>query len=140
MNVNSKGEAGLIEVIRDLQRKGYECFLPFGDSSAVDLIAVDGNYKPYRLQVKYRSLVRGSIEVNYHSMVNSKQRPINFDAIDGWAVYCPDVDSVVYVGKHDVDLTKRNFYFRLFEATVPPNKDKTRRKLYTEFGELSDWP
>ena len=36
MNVNEKkGVTGLIEVIRDLNRKGYECFTPFNDFSAV---------------------------------------------------------------------------------------------------------
>ena len=31
MNVNEKGCIGLIEVIRDLTKKGYECFTPIHD-------------------------------------------------------------------------------------------------------------
>ena len=52
MNVNEKGAIGLIEVIRDLTKKGFECFTPIHDYSAIDLIALDPNKKPIRLQIK----------------------------------------------------------------------------------------
>ena len=136
MNVNQKGSIGLIEVIRDLTKKEYECFTPIHDYSAVDLIALHNN-KSYRLQVKYRETFRGIIEVHFRSMVNGKSVSIDFDAIDGWAIYCPEVDSVVYVGKHEVDLSKGSFAFRLEEGKK--KSTGVKRKTYTEYSELDEW-
>jgi hypothetical protein len=139
MNVNEKGVIGLIEVIRDLTKKGYECFTPIHDYSAVDLIAIKG-CDTYRLQVKYRTLSRGSILVDLFSKVNGKSVPIDCNVIDGWAVYCPEVDSVVYVSKHEVDTTKNSIGFKLTEGKNSVNHDKVKRKFYKEFGELAEWP
>jgi len=139
MNVNQKGSIGLIETIRDLTKKGYECFTPIHDYSPVDLIVMDNSFNTFRLQVKYRELFRGIIEVHFRSMVNGKARAIDLSAIDGWAVYCPEVESVVYVGKHEVDLTKGGFAFRLIEGKNSVNKDKVKRKVYTEYGDLDEW-
>ena len=140
MNVNEKGTIGLIEVIRDLTKKGFECFTPIHDYSAVDLIVLDKNHRTYRLQVKYRTLSRGSIIVDLSSKVNGKSVPIDLDAIDGWAVYCPEIDSVVYVNKNEVDTTKNSIGFKLTEGANSVNKDKIKRKHYSEFGELAEWP
>ena len=140
MNVNQKGSIGLIETIRDLTKKGYECFTPMHDYSPVDLIVMDSAFKTFRLQVKYRELFRGIIEVNFRSMVNGKAKAIDMNAIDGWAVYCPEVESVVYVSKHEVDLTKGGFAFRLTEGKNSVNKDKVKRKVYMEYGDLAEWP
>ncbi len=139
MNVNEKGYIGLIEVIRDLSKKGYECFTPIHDYSAVDLIVMK-DCKVYRLQVKYRTLLRGSIIIDLFSKVNGKSVPINCNAIDGWAVYCPEVESIVYIGKHEVDITKNSIGFKLSEGMNSVNRDKTKRKLYTEFGSVAEWP
>lgn len=136
MNVNQKGSIGLIEVIRDLSKKGFECFTPIHDYSAIDLIAMR-ECKLYRLQVKYREEFRGTIEVHFRSMVNGKSVGIDFNAIDGWAIYCPEVDKVVYVSKTEVDLTKGSFSFRLSEGKK--NTTGTKRKIYTEYSELDEW-
>lgn len=140
MNVNEKGSVGLIEVIRDLSRKGYECFIPFHDYSAVDLIVLDDKFNTYKLQVKYRTEFRGAIEVHFRSMVNGVAKAIDFNAIDGWAIYCPEVDSVVYVSKNEVDLSKGSFAFRLTEGANRVNINKIKRRLYNEYGELAEWP
>ena len=99
MNVNEKGNIGLIKVMADLYSKGYHCFTPFDDHSPVDLITLDkaGNVK--RLQVKYRSISekRKHYELSARSVVNGKTIPINRNLIDGWAVYLSDEDKVVYL-------------------------------------------
>ena len=99
MNVNEKGNVGLIKVMADLYDKGYHCFTPFDDHSPVDLITLDkiGNVK--RLQVKYRSIIekRKSYELSAKSVVNGKSIPIDRNLIDGWAVYLSDEDKVVYL-------------------------------------------
>lgn len=137
LTVNEKGSIGLIEVIRDLTKQGYECFTPIHDYSDVDLIVLDSSFRTYKVQVKYRELYRNVIEVPFRSVVNGKSVPINFDSIDGWAVYCPGIDKVVYVGKHEVDTSKGSFAFRLTESQN--NNGKEKRKLYTEYGVLGEW-
>lgn len=139
MNVNEKGTVGLIEVIRDLTKKGYECFTPFHDYSEVDLIAMDANYKILKIQVKYRSTYRGVIEVGFRTTSMGKHTPINFDAIDGWAVYCPEIEKVVYISKSEVDLTKGGINFRLKEGLNRVNKGKNNIQLYSTFGEIIEW-
>ena len=145
MNVNEKGAIGLIEVIRDLVKKGFECFTPIHDYSGVDLIVIDDNKNPIRLQVKYRrpEMRNGTstniVGLGFHSMVNGKKIPIDISFIDGWAVYCPDIDKIVYINKKDIDLSLRGISFRLVEGKGTVNKDKSVRKLYTEFDDIVNW-
>ena len=98
MNVNEKGNLGLIKVIGDLYSKGFTAFTPFDDYNPVDCIALDNNGKVFRLQVKYRSPGRGDkYEIAASSVVNGKGVAINRNLIDCWAVYLSDIDKVVYM-------------------------------------------
>ena len=99
MNVNQKGNIGLIKVMTDLYEKGQYCFTPFDDHSPVDLISMDNDGKCQRWQVKYRSLdkKRNRYELAANSVVNGKKVAINRNLIDGWAVYLADEDRVVYL-------------------------------------------
>jgi hypothetical protein len=145
MNVNEKGAMGLIEVIRDLTKKGFECFTPLHDYSGVDLIVLYHSKKPLRLQVKYRkSEFRNGITTNlvgigFHSVVNGKKVPINISHIDGWAVYCPEIDKVVYISKNEIDPSLKGISFRLIEGKSTINKDKVPRKIYHEYKDIIDW-
>ena len=139
MNVNEKGSLGLIEVIRAMMLDGYECFTPIHDYSPVDLIVMDSKFNTYKLQVKYRSATE-VIDVRFRSIINGKSKDIDLNAIDGWAIYCPDVDSVIYVGKHEVNIESKGFSFRLTEGSNSVNINKEKRKLYTEYGTVAEWP
>ena len=99
MNVNEKGNIGLIKVMADLYSKGYHCFTPFDDHSPVDLMTLDKTGNVKRLQVKYRSIgeKRKYYELSARSVVNGKTIPIDRSLIDGWAVYLADEDKVVYL-------------------------------------------
>jgi hypothetical protein len=98
MNVNEKGNLGLIKVIGDLYSKGFTAFTPFDDYNPVDCIAVNGAGKSFRLQIKYRSPGRGDrYEISASSMVNGKGVAIDRNLIDYWAVYLSDIDKVVYM-------------------------------------------
>jgi len=99
MNVNEKGNIGLIKVMADLYSKGYHCFTPFDDHSPVDLITLDKTGNARRLQVKYRSVSekRKHYELSARSVVNGKTIPIDRTLIDGWAVYLADEDKVIYL-------------------------------------------
>ena len=133
MNVNEKGSIGLIEVIRDLTKKGYECFTPLHDYSAVDLIVMDKNHNVRKLQVKYRQIdaKKNVAEIPFCTVVNGKKLPIDLSAIDGWAVYLPDVESVCYFNKEQVKDLKL-FRIRKDSAKNTINVDKNRSPLYSE--------
>lgn len=133
MNVNEKGYLGLVEVIRDLTKKGYEVFTPLHDYSAVDIIVMNSGFVPKRIQVKYRAAYENVVSIPFCSVVNGKKVKIDHTAIDGWAIYCPDVDKVMYVGISQVDTAKGSFDFRLVEGRETVNEGKQKRLLYTSF-------
>lgn len=145
MNVNEKGAIGLIEVIRDLTKKGFECFTPIHDYSAIDLIALDPNKKPIRLQIKYRKAEtrRGVstdiVGIGFCSVVNGKKIPIDLSCIDGWAVYCSEIDKVIYINKREINLNLRGVSFRLEKGNNSVNKDKNPIKMYHEFQDITLW-
>jgi hypothetical protein len=132
MNVNEKGNIGLIEVIRDLSKKGYECFIPFHDYSAVDLLAMDKNYAVRKIQIKYRDFTKGIIDIQLCSVVNGKRIPINRSAIDGWAIYIPSVDQVCYVASRDIPENATSFRIRKDPGQKTINVDKQAARLYIE--------
>jgi hypothetical protein len=98
MNVNEKGNIGLIKVVADLYSKGYHCFTPFDDYSPIDCIAMDKTGKTFRIQIKYRTPGRGDkYEIAAQTVINGKGVSINRDLLDCWAVYLADIDKVVYM-------------------------------------------
>lgn len=107
MNTNEKGQVALAKVIADLTEKGYSVFLPIGDHLPIDLIAVNEKMVSRRIQVKYKSLPKsGRIDIVFASVVNGKKVPINFDYIDGFAVYNPEQNRVFYFPKRKIDTKK----------------------------------
>ena len=113
MNVNEKGNLGLIKVIGDLYSKGFTVFTPFDDYNPVDCIALNSDGKVFRLQVKYRSPGRGDkYEISASSMVNGKGVAINRNLIDCWAVYLSDIDKVVYMPISVMDGKKVHYITR----------------------------
>ena len=126
MNVNEKGNIGLIKVMADLYNKGYHCFTPFDDHSPVDLITLDKIGNVRRLQVKYRSLdkKRNHYELSARSVVNGKVIPIDRSLIDGWAVYLADEDKVVYLSLGIMEGKKVHY--------IKPQSVE-------EFGRLDEW-
>lgn len=132
MNVNEKGSIGLIEVVRDLTRKGHECFLPIHDYSAVDCIAMRSDRTLSRLQVKYREFRKGIIDIPFHTMVNGKRCPIDMSAIDAWAIYIPSKDAICYISKCMVGETLKGFRLRETIGAKTINIDKIQVPLYSD--------
>ena len=98
MNVNAKGNLGLLKTLTDLYSKGLTCFTPFDDYSPVDCIAMNKEGKTFRIQVKYRSPDKhGKYEVAARSVVNGQRTFIDRSLIDYWAVYMSDLDQVIYM-------------------------------------------
>lgn len=132
MNVNQKGNIGLIEVIRDLTKKGYECFTPLHDYSAVDLIVMNDFFQTKRIQIKYREFINDLATIEFCSVVNGKRVACDLSAIDGWAIYLPGVDKVCYFSKEMVPEGTKSFRIRKTQGAATVNIDKKQVSLYTE--------
>jgi hypothetical protein len=98
MNTNEKGNLGLAKVICELVKNGYSCFLPFTDTTCVDLIVGNNLMETKRIQIKYRQPnKKGAIDVPLETVVNGKKIPIDRSKIDYYIVYCPDNDKIYYI-------------------------------------------
>ncbi len=128
MNVNQKGHLGLVRVVYDLTKQGYEVFLPQHDYSAVDVIVMNTDGVVRRLQVKYRENrtgrngKAGTIEVPLYSMVNLKRIPINRSLIDGWAIYVAEVDTVIYIPVDVADENANSFNVRIHPRAIESSR------------------
>ena len=116
MNTNKKGDIGLANVIADVTNKGYFLFLPFSDTTSVDLIIADEGMKLNRIQIKYVSVdKKGGLRIPTCTVVNGKKVPVDLTQIDVWAIYCPDTKKIYYVptkelvGKTSVMILRVNF-------------------------------
>lgn len=101
-HTKDKGDLGLIKVMCDLSEQGFKILTPFSEHLPFDLVAfspVSG--KLYKVQVKYRKLTKGIVEVPLQTSFLSSKGSVakrykdgDFDVI---AVYCPDIQSCAYL-------------------------------------------
>lgn len=119
MNTNKKGDIGLANVILDITNKGFFTFLPFSDTTHVDLIIADDAMKTQRVQVKYISTGKtGALTIPMSTVINGKRIPVDLSKIDIWAIYCPDTKEIYYVSSAEL-LGKS---FMLLRITEPKKK------------------
>jgi hypothetical protein len=97
MKPNQKGIIGELEIVLDLTKQGYSVFGPYDEHGPIDLIAVSPDNKITRLQAKYKSLENDRIKVQLTTVHNGKVVHINRNAIDGYAIYCSDLNGVFYI-------------------------------------------
>jgi hypothetical protein len=99
-HTKNKGDLGILYAQLDLAKKGYGVLAPLTEHGAFDLVAYK-DHTFYRVQVKYRKAVRGSVYVRFSTVWADRHGihsvPINKDAIDLICVYCPDTDCCYYV-------------------------------------------
>ena len=95
-----KGDIGVCAVALDLTKKDYKVFNTISEHLPFDVVAYK-NKKFYRIQVKYREMKNGKVEVQFRSIYsNSKGTHISFsdkEEIDFYAIYCPDTEKCYYV-------------------------------------------
>jgi hypothetical protein len=116
VNVNVKGTIGLAIVNADLIKRGFLTFHPYCDHSPIDLIASDQKGSLVRIQVKYRRIKKGVIEVPLYSIVNGKMQATDLSRLDAYAVYSPDIDSVAYLPTALINPGAQSFRLRVDET------------------------
>src|ERR1700750_2673821 len=90
-HTKNKGDLGVAKAYFDLVEKGYGVLTPLTEHAPFDLVAYDGS-KFVRIQVKYRSAVRGVLQVNlinwWADRNGSHGRPVDKAQIYVFRVYC----------------------------------------------------
>lgn len=67
------------------------------DLSFVDLVVCNDKMKCAKIQVKYRKMRNGVIELRSETVVNGISKKLDKSMVDFFVVYCPDNDTVYSV-------------------------------------------
>ena len=99
MDTNTKGNIGLIKVMSHLIDNKYFCFLPFTDTTVVDLIVTNESMTPKRFQVKYKKLEKDGTCINLSTqrVVDRKKVDTDLTLFDFYAIFCPDNNKFYFV-------------------------------------------
>jgi len=107
-HTKNKGDLGVAKAYCDLVQKGYMVLAPLTEHAPFDLVAYDGN-KFMRIQVKYRSAVRGSLQVNlinwWADKNGSHGKRVDKRQVDVFCIYCPETDKCYYFKAEDVNVS-----------------------------------
>lgn len=131
-----KGDLALLKVMADLRQYGILTCLPLSEHLPFDLIAVMPDMTTLvRIQVKYRSGTQyGTVLVefknNYYDSKKIYSKPVDFDEIDAYAVYIPDIDRACYFRVADLLSNASSLTLR-FEP--PKNNQKKGVHLVKDF-------
>lgn len=133
---NKKGALGEFAVCKDLMLKGFEVFKECGGSSKVDLVALDDNYTPYKIQVKTVTPVNNVVTIpcrktcldpRYNSRYTVNQ-------IDVFAIYVLDDDRVFYITASEFLQNRNSVSVRLI---LPKNGQRKGIRLIEDY---LGWP
>ena len=91
------GNLGEMTIAADLISKGYEVFTELGDNSKVDLIALDEDFKPWKIQVKCLSVKNNVVTLNRTKSGPNYRFRYQRKHADIYAVYIYELDMICYV-------------------------------------------
>lgn len=107
-HTKNKGDLGVAKAYCDLVEKGYLVLFPSTEHAPFDLVAYDGETFT-RIQVKYRSVVNGVLQINLISWWADKNgshgKLIDKQQVDVFCVYCPDTDKCYYFKAEDINVS-----------------------------------
>jgi hypothetical protein len=99
-HAKDKGDLGVAKAYCDLVEKGFLVLFPSTEHAPFDLVAYDGG-EFVRIQVKYRSAVRGVLQVNLINWWTDKNgshgKLVDKRQVDVVCVYCPETDRCYYL-------------------------------------------
>ena len=114
-----KGDIGVAMVIADLTKKGYSVSIPLAEHLPFDLIAISPECKLSRVSVKYSKddvCVKISLRTISSNSNGYVVKNVNFDDLDGFAVYSPISDECYYINKNSLGGAKNQISLRIKEA------------------------
>lgn len=134
-NPNKKGTLGEIAVCKELLKLNFDVFVGLGNHSKVDLIALDEDFRAYKIQVKSIKSINNVVQVysvknclnpKYNSTYTTRQ-------IDVFAVYIIDVDLIFYISAKELLTNSKSSKFRLSPSKNGQNKNVRFVKDYLDF-------
>jgi hypothetical protein len=99
-HTKDKGDLGVAKAHADLVCKGFTVLFPATEHAPFDLVTYrEGSFS--RVQVKYRALRAGKVEVSLQSIWSDRhgvhRKSADKTAIDLVCIYCPDTDECYYL-------------------------------------------
>lgn len=117
-HTKEKGDLGVLKVKLSLFEQGYLILNPETEHAPFDLVAYK-NGEFLRIQVKYRSMRNGAIEIptstSWADKNGSHRRFYDLSDLDYFAMFCPEVDKCYFVPTEDM-LGKTCLKIRINEA------------------------
>jgi len=100
-HTKDKGDLGVAKAHADLVSQGYVVLFPAPEPAPFDLVAYrDGVFE--RVQVKYRSVSSGRLQVAFRSFWADRhgthERPVDKTQVNVLCIYCPETDECYYPG------------------------------------------
>ena len=127
-HTKGKGDLGVAKAYCDLVEKGFIVLFPSTEHAPFDLVSYDGS-KFVRIQAKYRSAVRGVLQVNlinwWADRNGSHGKPIDKGQIDVFCVYCPETDRCYYFKDARISMTLR--------VTAPKNNQSKNVRFADDY-------
>jgi hypothetical protein len=99
-HTKTKGDLGVMAAAYDLTKKGFIVCAPMTEHAPYDLVA-DRDGAIIRVQVKYRTMTDGYVEVPFKSSWADRHGVhvsfIDKNAVDVFCIFCPDNERCYYV-------------------------------------------
>lgn len=103
-HTKDKGDLGTAKAYADLVAQGFTVLFPATEHAPFDLVAYRSGVF-HRVQVKYRALRSGRVQVAFSSSWADRHgthsRRVDKSEVDVLCVYCPDTDECYYVRPAD---------------------------------------
>jgi hypothetical protein len=133
-HTKDKGDCGVGFVIADLLKQGFQPAILISEHLPFDLVAISPAGRMARVSVKYRKMVAGSVRIqlngNWTDKNGTHKKRTDLNGIDGFAIYCPDTDSVYYVRATEVALLRNKFSLRISPSA---NNQKKNTRLASDY-------
>lgn len=115
-HTKDKGDLAVLKAQADLCEQGYMVCIPLTEHAPFDLVVYkEGRFR--RVQVKYKSVCRGAVQVNFRSYWadrnGSHRKDTNKSEVDIFCIYCPETNECYYF---DVAMFNRSATLRVEAA------------------------
>jgi hypothetical protein len=99
MNTSDVGDIAESRILHEAKSLGFGVLTPFGDNLPYDMV-IDTGEDLIKVQVKSGRITKGGVRFNTSRIsqrVSNEETPYSEDEVDGFAVYCDEIDSCYWV-------------------------------------------
>lgn len=132
MHSKQYGNLGEISVAKDLISKGYYVFTELGDICKADLIILNEDYTPLKIQVKCLSIKNGKI--SFSSVKSGPNYSYTYETkhADIYAIYVHEKDIILYLSSEQA-LLQREITIRIEPSKNNQNLNVNWYENYLDF-------